>query len=107
MQVKEDNDIVDVIGGYVNLRPARQTFKGLCPFHDDNRPSFDVDPRRQRYKCWACGKGGDVFTFIQETERITFLEARELLAKRAGISLEKSGFSQPSQSRALMLDVVK
>src|SRR6478672_9576745 len=60
-QIKEANDIVDVVGGYVSLRPAGPTFKGLCPFHDDKRPSFDVDPRRQRYKCWSCGKSGDVF----------------------------------------------
>jgi DNA primase len=106
-RIKEANDIVDVVGSYVSLRPAGPTFKGLCPFHDDRRPSFDVDPRRQRYKCWACGKSGDVFTFIEETERISFLEARELLARRAGIPLEKTIISQPGQSRALMFDVVR
>jgi DNA primase len=106
-RIKEASDIVDVVGSYVSLRPAGPTFKGLCPFHDDHRPSFDVDPRRQRYRCWACGKSGDVFTFIQETERITFQEARELLARRAGIPLEKTIISQPGQSRALMFDVVR
>ena len=60
-RIKEANDIVDVVGSYLNLRPAGPTFKGLCPFHDDQRPSLDVDPRRQRFKCWACGKFGDVF----------------------------------------------
>src|SRR5262245_15823274 len=58
-QVKAANDIVEVVGGYLALRPAGSTFKGLCPFHDDQRPSLDVDPRRQRYKCWACGAFGD------------------------------------------------
>ncbi len=53
-QVKEANDIVDVVGDYLSLRPAGPTFKGLCPFHDDHHPSFDVDPRRQRYRCWSC-----------------------------------------------------
>src|SRR5205085_11225761 len=106
-QVKEANDIVDVVGGYVALRPAGGTFKGLCPFHDDNRPSFDVDPRRQRYRCWSCGKYGDVLTFVQERERLTFPEALELLARRVGISLEKKGESPHARSRALMLDGVR
>jgi DNA primase len=106
-QVKEANDIVDVVGAYVALRQVGQTFKGLCPFHDDSRPSFDVDPRRQRYRCWACGKFGDVFNFIQETERVSFLEARELLAKRAGITLEKMGANPHNEGRALMLECVR
>src|SRR5262245_38859522 len=89
------------------LRPAGGTFKGLCPFHEDHRPSFDVDPRRQRYRCWSCGKYGDVITFVQEHQRITFPEALELLARRAGISLERKGDPQQSRSRALMLDVVR
>jgi DNA primase len=106
-QVKEANDIVDVVGSYVALRPAGPTFKGLCPFHQDNRPSFDVDPRRQRFRCWSCGKYGDVFTFVQEMERVDFREALELLARRAGIALEKRGGSAQSRGRALMLEVVK
>src|SRR5689334_3169847 len=88
-QVKEANDFVDVVGGYVALRPVGPTFKGLCPFHEDHRPSFDVDPRRQRYRCWSCQKHGDVITFVQEHERLDFREALELLARRAGIALEK------------------
>src|SRR4051812_35295593 len=106
-QVKEANDIVDVVGGYVALRPAGGTFKGLCPFHDDNRPSFDVDPRRQRYRCWSCGKYGDVLTFVQEHDRLTFPEALEMLARRAGISLEKKGAAPHDRSRALMLEAVQ
>ena len=99
-QVKEANDIVDVVGGYLALRPAGPTFKGLCPFHDDHRPSFDVDPRRQRYRCWSCGKYGDVITFVQEHEHVGFREALELLARRAGITLEKTGDSPHNQGRA-------
>jgi DNA primase len=106
-QVKDANDIVDVVGGYVALRPVGPTFKGLCPFHDDHRPSFDVDPRRQRYRCWSCQKHGDVITFVQEHERVDFREALELLARRAGITLEKRTESPPDRSRALMLDVVR
>jgi DNA primase len=106
-QVKEANDIVDVVGSYLALRPAGPTFKGLCPFHDDHRPSFDVDPRRQRYRCWACGKTGDVISFVQEHEHVSFIEALELLARRAGITLEKHATSPHNQSRALMLDVIR
>src|SRR5439155_23799638 len=65
-RIKEANDIVDVVGSYISLRPVGPTFKGLCPFHDDHKPSLDVDPRRQRYKCWACDARGDVIKFVQE-----------------------------------------
>jgi DNA primase len=106
-QVKEANDIVDVVGGYLALSPAGPTYKGLCPFHDDHRPSFDVDPRRQRYRCWSCGKYGDVLSFVQEHERISFPEALELLARRAGITLEPGRGSAQNQGRALMLDVMR
>jgi DNA primase len=106
-QVKEANDIVDVVGAYVGLRQVGQTYKGLCPFHDDSHPSFDVNPTRQRYRCWSCEKFGDVFTFIQEIERVSFLEARELLARRAGITLEKKGANPQSEGRALMLDIAR
>jgi DNA primase len=106
-QVKEANDIVDVVGSYVALRPVGPTFKGLCPFHDDHRPSFDVDPRRQRYRCWSCQKYGDVITFIQEQERVDFRDALELLARRAGITLEKRVLSPQNRGRALMLETVR
>jgi DNA primase len=106
-QVKDANDIVAVVGDYLALRPAGPTFKGLCPFHDDHRPSFDVDPRRQRYRCWSCGKYGDVISFVQEHERVSFPEALELLARRAGITLEKREDSPHARTRARMLDVVR
>jgi len=106
-RIKEANDIVDVVGGYINLRPVGPTFKGLCPFHDDQRPSMDVDPRRQRYRCWACGAFGDVIKFVQEFEHIGFLEARELLARRAGITLENLEKNRQGPSRASMLDVMR
>ena len=96
-----------IIGRKVELHGTGPTFKGLCPFHDDHRPSFDVDPRRQRFKCWACGKSGDVISFVQEHERVSFVEALELLARRAGIQLEKHAQAPHSQSRAVMLDVVR
>ncbi len=107
-QVREANDIVAVIGGYLDLRPAGGArFKGLCPFHDDHNPSLIVDQQWQNYKCWSCNKGGDVFTFVQEHERVSFVEALELLARRAGISLEKRGNSLQEQGRAAMLEVIR
>jgi DNA primase len=106
-RIKEANDIVDVVGGYVSLRPAGPTYKGLCPFHEDHRPSFDVDPRRQRYRCWSCDKYGDVIQFVQEFERVDFREALEILARRAGITLEKTNSVAQNPRRALMLDVVR
>jgi DNA primase len=106
-QVKQANDIVDVVGGYLALRPAGGTFKGLCPFHDDTRPSFDVDPRRQRYRCWSCGKYGDVISFVQEFEHVGFLEAREMLARRAGLPEETAADPEQSQGRARMLDAMR
>lgn len=105
-RVREANDIVDVVGGYVALRPAGQTYKGLCPFHDDRRPSFDVDPRRQRFRCWSCGKTGDVFTFIQEHDRVDFREALAILARRAGIPLDRRDSSERDTGRTVMLDVM-
>src|SRR5262249_48717060 len=92
--------------GYLALRPVGATFKGLCPFHDDSRPSFDVDPRRQRYRCWSCGKFGDVISFVQEFEKLSFPEALEQLARRAGIELEDRGPAQ-GPGRAHLLDVMR
>jgi DNA primase len=106
-QVKEANDIVDVVGDYVALRQAGSTFVGLCPFHDDHNPSFRVDPRWQNYRCWSCGKYGDVFSFVQEHDRVGFKEALELLARRAGIAIHKEGPSPEARRRALLLDVMR
>src|SRR5262245_16702375 len=104
-QVKEANDIVAVVGSYVALRPAAGTFKGLCPFHNDHRPSFDVDPRRQRYRCWSCGKHGDVFDFVMENEKVPFPEALALLARRVGSAVE--GKAGPDPERVRLLDAVR
>ncbi len=107
-QVKEANDIVAVIGGYLDLRPAGGAkFKGLCPFHDDHNPSLIVDQQWQNYKCWSCNKYGDVITFVQEHERVGFAEALDLLARRAGISWEKRPDFVQEQGRAAMLEVIR
>jgi DNA primase len=107
-RIKEANDIVAVVEGYLELRPAGAArFKGLCPFHDDHNPSFIVDQQWQNYKCWSCNKYGDVITFVQEYERVSFSDALELLARRAGITLEKTQNFVQNQSRAAMLDVIR
>ncbi|MSR79228.1 MAG: DNA primase [Gemmataceae bacterium] len=103
-QVKQANDIADVVGGYLSLRPAGPTFKGLCPFHEDKHPSFDVDPRRQRYRCWSCGKVGDVISFVMEMDKISFREALEILARRAGITLQEDpGAEAKANERSQLL----
>jgi len=80
-------DIIDLVGSYVQLRRQGANFVGLCPFHEDRRPSFNVNPARQTWKCWVCDKGGDVFSFLMEKERISFPEAIQMLAERSGITL--------------------
>jgi len=86
-RVAEATDIVDVIGQYVALKKRGREFVGLCPFHEDHRPSLNVSPTKQIYKCFACGAGGGVFQFLMQIQRLSFPEAVRLLAERAGIPL--------------------
>ncbi|MGE4104901.1 MAG: DNA primase [Pirellulales bacterium] len=80
-------DIVDLVGSYIQLRRSGRNYVGLCPWHDDRRPSLQVNPERQTFKCWVCDLGGDIFSFIMQAEKVTFPEAMQLLADRAGITL--------------------
>ena len=96
-EIRSANDIVDVISQYVTLKRSGRNFFGLCPFHKEKSPSFSVSPDRQYFHCFGCNKGGDVFTFVSEIERISFKETIELLAERAGIKLpiaENSEFNK-------------
>ena len=95
--VREQTDIVDLIGNYVELRRAGNSFKGLCPFHQENTPSFVVFPQSGTYKCFGCGKGGDVLTFYQEIEHVDFREALQELARRAGIILSSAPVKDPAE----------
>ncbi len=95
-QVQQANDIVDVVGEHVALKKKGREMVGLCPFHDDHRPSLNVNVQKQIFKCFACGAGGDVFKFVQMRENLTFPQAIERLADRAGIRLPK-----PSQKSKL------
>ena len=88
-RIQQANDIVDVIAEHVSLKKKGREMVGLCPFHDDHRPSFNVNVAKQIFKCFACGAGGDVFKFVQMRENLTFPQAIERLAERAGIKLER------------------
>ena len=88
--IKDKIDIVDLVGEYVQLKPAGVNHKGLCPFHQEKTPSFMVSRERQRWHCFGCSKGGDVFTFVQEIEGMDFVEALKYLANRAGVTLSRS-----------------
>ncbi|MEM8747781.1 MAG: DNA primase [Actinomycetota bacterium] len=98
-KVRSAVSIVDVIQGYVALRKSGTNWVGLCPFHAERSPSFNVRESTGRYKCFGCDKGGDVFTFIQEIEHLDFPSAVELLAGRAGIQLRYTTTGQ-SKERA-------
>ncbi len=95
LQVKENADIVQVIGQYVPLKKAGSRYLGLCPFHHDRSPSMNVTPQMGIYKCFACGAGGDVLKFVQEYEKLEFLDALKIVASRAGVTIpEHIAFSK-------------
>lgn len=95
--VKRAVDIVDLIGDYVHLRREGRGYKGLCPWHDDSRPSLQVNPERQSFKCFVCNIGGDIFSFVMKQENVEFREALEMLADRAGIVLGAAGKGRDKQ----------
>jgi DNA primase len=83
-QITERLDITEVVGGYVTLTKKGGRYWGLCPFHNEKTPSFSVTPDKGVFYCFGCHKGGSVLTFIMEMEKMTFLEAVELAARKAG-----------------------
>ena len=100
-RIRDATDIVDLISEHVQLVKKGRNFSGLCPFHDEKTPSFSVDPDRQFYHCFGCGVGGNVFKFIQEIDRVTFVEAVKFLAERTGVALpERSGPSREEDAAA-------
>ncbi len=98
--LKQQADIVRIVGDYVKLKKAgAQNFSGLCPFHDEKTPSFSVHASRQFYHCFGCGASGDVFSFVQKVENITFPEAVRLVAQKIGVPLPKLSYSSPEEAR--------
>lgn len=86
-EVRQTNDIVDIISQYVHLKRSGRNFFGLCPFHNEKSPSFSVSPDKQIFHCFGCGVGGNVFTFLSKIEGINFVEAVQTLAERSNIQL--------------------
>jgi DNA primase len=87
-RIRQAIDIVELVGGYLQLRREGRNYKALCPWHDDSRPSLQVNAERQSFKCWVCNIGGDIFSFMMKMENVEFPEAMEMLAERAGIELK-------------------
>ena len=103
-ELTERNDIVDVVSGYVRLgKKSGSNMFGLCPFHSEKTPSFSVSPDKQIYHCFGCGKGGGVINFIMEIENLSFPEAVEFLAKRAGMPMPEEENDRESRKRSRML----
>jgi DNA primase len=98
-RVKQQADIVRVIGEYVRLKKSGQNFTGLCPFHQEKTPSFAVHPVKQIYHCFGCGAGGDVFKFVMELEKCTFPEAIRTVAEKCGIAIPKPRERSPEERR--------
>ena len=107
-ELVERSDIVDVVSGYVRLgKKSGSNMFGLCPFHSEKTPSFSVSPDKQIYHCFGCGKGGGVINFIMEIENLSFPEAVEFLARRAGMSIPEETDDAESRKRARMLALNK
>jgi DNA primase len=98
-RVKQQADIVRVVGEYVRLKKNGQNFTGLCPFHSEKTPSFAVHPVKQIYHCFGCGVGGDVFKFVMEMDKCEFMEAVQAVADKCGIAIPRSRERSPEERR--------
>lgn len=90
-EIRDRNDIVEVIGTVVPLKKKGRSYLGLCPFHQEKTPSFNVDSVYRSYKCFGCDASGDVFSFVEKYENMTFVEAAEFLARRVGLTFDRKG----------------
>ena len=98
-RVKQQADIVRVVGDYVRLKKSGQNFTGLCPFHGEKTPSFAVHPVKQIFHCFGCGKGGDVYTFVMEMEKCQFPDAVKIVAEKCGIAIPRPKERSPEERR--------
>ncbi len=99
-EIRSRNNIVDVIGSYVRLQKKGSNYMACCPFHNENTPSFSVNPSKQMYYCFGCGAGGNVFTFLMQYESYSFIEALRALAERAGVALPELEYSEEAKRTA-------
>lgn len=99
-EVRQRNDIVDVISSYVKLQRKGSSYMGLCPFHNEKSPSFSVSSSKQMYHCFGCGVGGNVFTFVMEYENYSFVEALKMLAERSNVALPEVQYSEEAKKQA-------
>ncbi len=109
-KVKQQADIVRVVGEYVRLKKTGKDFSGLCPFHQEKTPSFTVSPIKQIFYCFGCGKGGDVYNFVMEMEKCEFPEAVKVVAEKCGIAIPRQKERSPeerkeNQQRALLVEM--
>jgi DNA primase len=98
-EIKQRIDILDVVSEYVKLRQAGKRHVGLCPFHSEKTPSFSVSPDQQAWYCFGCSEGGDLFSFVQKIENLSFRETLERLAKRAGVTPPEKGTGPSASER--------
>ena len=98
-RVKQQADIVRVVGEYVRLKKSGQNFTGLCPFHAEKSPSFAVHPTKQIYHCFGCGVGGDVFKFVMEMEKCSFPESIRVVAEKCGIAVPQPRERSPEERK--------
>lgn len=105
-EIKEANNIVEVIGERIKLEASSANFRACCPFHNEKTPSFFVNPGLQRYRCFGCGANGDVLDFLQNFEGITFYEALKTLADRSGIALKEFQRTKEDEEREKLLEIL-
>ena len=101
-EIAQANDIIDIISSYTRVKKSGKSFLALCPFHPDKNPSMNISPEKQVYHCFSCGASGNVYKFVQDYEKVTFVEAAQILADRAGIELNYS-WSSPDTSNEVSL----
>ena len=106
-EVRENNDIVEIISQYIHLKRSGRNYFGLCPFHNEKSPSFSVSPDKQIFHCFGCGVGGNVFSFISKIEGVGFKEAVEILAEKSNISLPKDNNEEDNKKDILKSKVYK
>lgn len=104
--LKQSINIIDIISEYIDLKASGKNFKGLCPFHQEKTPSFTVSEENQRYKCFGCGEGGDIFSFLMKKENMSYIEAVRFLSEKTGIPLREDAFdAEEMQSKKKLLEI--